>query len=121
MCVTPPPPRKLVTLADHKIFSGTVPNKVQAYMAAGRPILACLNGEGARLVAASNSGLAVPAENAKALAEAVLRLHGMSIEELDKLGQNGFSYYQEHFNHDKLVIELISHFESLSQNAKELS
>tara|TARA_B100000780_G_scaffold275479_1_gene242129 strand:- start:1719 stop:2948 length:1230 start_codon:yes stop_codon:yes gene_type:complete len=111
----------LVTLADHKIFSGTVPNKVQAYMAAGRPILACLNGEGARLVVASKSGLAVPAENAKALAEAVIELHGMSMEDREELGQNGFSYYKEHFDHDKLVTELISHFELLSQNAKELN
>ena len=111
----------LVTLADHKIFSGTVPNKVQAYMAAGRPILACLNGEGARLVVASKSGLAVPAENAKALAEAVIELHGMSIEDREELGQNGFSYYKEHFDHDQLVIELISHFELLSENAKELN
>jgi glycosyltransferase involved in cell wall biosynthesis len=111
----------LVTLADHKIFSGTVPNKIQAYMAAGRPILACLNGEGADLVIASKSGLAVPAENAKALAEAVLELHGMSMEDREELGQNGFSYYKEHFDHDKLVTELIGHFELLSQNVKELN
>ena len=111
----------LVTLADHKIFSGTVPNKIQAYMAAGRPILACLNGEGADLVIASKSGLAVPAENAKALAEAVLELHGMSMEDREELGQNGFSYYKEHFDHDKLVTELIGHFELLSKNVKELN
>ena len=111
----------LVTLADHKIFSGTVPNKVQAYMAAGQPILACLNGEGARLVGASESGIAVPAEDAKALAEAVLTLYDMPMAEREELGKNGFSYYKEHFNHDKLVIELVSHFESVSQNTKELS
>ena len=75
----------LVTLADHKIFTVTVPNKVQAYMAAGRPILACLNGEGARLVVESKSGLAVPAENAKALAEAVLELYEMPMIEREKL------------------------------------
>ena len=45
----------------------------------------------------------------------------MSIEDREKLGQNGFSYYKEHFDHDELVIELISHFELLSQNAKELN
>jgi len=109
----------LVTLADHKIFTVTVPSKVQAYMAAGRPILACLNGEGARLVVKSKSGLAVPAENAKALAEAVLELYEMPMVEREKLGKNGFCYYEENFNHDKLVIDLISHFESVSQNTKE--
>ena len=46
----------LVTLADQPIFTATVPNKVQAYIAAGRPIIACLNGEGARLVVDAKAG-----------------------------------------------------------------
>ena len=55
----------LVTLADEPIFAMTVPNKIQAYMAAGRPILACLNGEGARLVAEeARAGFSVPAQDA---------------------------------------------------------
>ena len=68
---------KLFTLADQMIFSRTVPNKIQAYMASGRPIIACLNGEGARLVVESGSGIAVPAENAEALAEAIINLFEM--------------------------------------------
>lgn len=36
----------LVTLKDELIFNVTVPAKLQAYMAAGKPILAMLNGEG---------------------------------------------------------------------------
>ncbi len=46
----------LVTLADRPIFSATVPSKIQAYMAVGRPIIACMNGEGARLVAEAQAG-----------------------------------------------------------------
>ena len=51
----------LVTLTDQPIFALTVPNKVQAYMAAGRPIIACLNGESAGLVVEAGAGLATPA------------------------------------------------------------
>ena len=103
----------LVTLANQKIFSATVPNKVQAYMATGRLILACLNGEGARLVGEANAGLAVPAEDTTALAEAILRLYRMSVEEREKIGQNGRAYYKEHFDHDRLVEQLIDELRGL--------
>lgn len=102
----------LVTLADQPIFAATVPNKVQAYMAVGRPILACLNGEGAKLVAASGAGLTVPAEEGKALAEAVLQLYCMPSEEREAMGAKGRIYYGQHFSHDMLVDQLIGLLQS---------
>ena len=41
----------LVSLKDVFIFSLTIPSKVQAYMASGKPIVTMLNGEGSRVVA----------------------------------------------------------------------
>ncbi|PPK74183.1 glycosyltransferase involved in cell wall biosynthesis [Methylobacter tundripaludum] len=104
----------LVTLADQPIFAATIPNKVQAYMAVGKPILACLNGEGARIVREANAGLAVPAEDAVALADAILRLYRMSAEEREKIGQNGRAYFREHFDHDRLVDQLVDHLHELT-------
>lgn len=103
----------LVTLADRKIFGATIPSKVQAYLAAGRPILACLNGEGANLVTAAGAGLAVPAENARALADAVLHLYRMPEQEREAMGQRGRLYYQQHFAHDMLIDQLIGHLQSV--------
>jgi glycosyltransferase involved in cell wall biosynthesis len=108
----------LVTLADEPIFAMTVPNKVQAYMAAGRPILACLNGEGARLVAEAQAGLSVPAQDAEALAAAVLRLYQMPAEDRAKLGANGRRYFKAHFDHDKLVAELMAHLRAISKTGE---
>jgi glycosyltransferase involved in cell wall biosynthesis len=108
----------LVTLADRPIFAATVPNKVQAYMAAGKPIIACLNGEGARLVVEAGAGIAAPAENAQALADAILRLYRLSPAEREKMGENGRKYYKEHFDHDCLVDKLIGHFKTLFQSGK---
>jgi len=99
----------LVTLADREIFAATIPSKVQAYMAAGRPIIACLNGEGARLVEDAGAGYATPAEDATALAETILELYRESPEQRDRMGSNGRNYYQQHFNHDDLVDRLIGH------------
>ncbi len=108
----------LVTLADREIFKATIPSKVQAYLAAGRPILACLNGEGADLVVEAGAGLAVPAEDAQALAEAVLRLSRMPKQELDAMGERGRLYCAQHFSHNKLVDQLVVHLQSVG-NQKE--
>ena len=99
----------LVTLSDEKIFASTVPNKMQAYMAAGRPILACLNGEGARLVQEAGAGITIPAEDAQGLADAVLRLYCMPLQLRAELGDNGRKYFKKHFDHNQLVDDLICH------------
>jgi len=104
----------LVTLADQPIFAATIPSKVQAYMAVGRPILACMNGEGARLVHEAHAGFAIPAEDATALADAVLRLYRVSAEDRDRVGRNGRAYYKAHFDHDRLVEQLINQLQALN-------
>lgn len=104
----------LVTLTAKPIFSMTVPNKVQAYMASGKPILACLNGEGARVVTKAKAGLSIAAEDAQGLADAILQLYKMPDNERDMLGRNGHSYYNTHYDHEMLADQLIEHFESTS-------
>ncbi|MES2979198.1 MAG: glycosyltransferase family 4 protein [Pseudomonadota bacterium] len=111
----------LVTLADRPIFRLTIPNKVNAYLAAGRPILACLNGEGADLVEEAGAGLAVPAEDPRALAEAVMRLYEMSPLERDAMGARGRAYHVAHFSHDKLIDNLMDHLHSVCRTKKEAS
>jgi glycosyltransferase involved in cell wall biosynthesis len=108
----------LVTLADEEIFRRTIPSKVQAYLAAGRPILACLNGEGAELVAEAGAGLTVPAEDGPALAEAILHLYRMPQQEREAMGARGRLYYAEHFAHDRLVDQLIGHLQSVCDHRK---
>lgn len=110
----------LVTLADEPIFAVTVPNKVQAYMAAGRPIIASLNGEGARLILEAKAGLATPAEDSRALADAILSLQALSVKDREDMGNNGRLYYQTHFDHDSLVDQLIGYLRSVSQSRKGL-
>ncbi|MCX7101800.1 MAG: glycosyltransferase family 4 protein [Methylobacter sp.] len=108
----------LVTLADQNIFRATIPSKVQAYLAAGRPILACLNGEGANLVVEAGAGLSVPAEDGPALAAAVLQMYHMSEQERNTMGERGRLYFTQHFSHNMLVDQLIVHLQSAC-NKKE--
>ena len=108
----------LVTLTDQPIFAVTVPNKVQAYMASGRPIIACLNGEGARLVVEAQAGLVAPAGDAQALADVILRLYRLSPTERQEMGENGRRYYQQHFDHDHLVARLVGYLQAVSNGRK---
>lgn len=110
----------LVTLADQAIFKATIPSKVQAYLAAGRPILACLNGEGANLVTAAGAGLAVAAGDGQALAEAILRLYRMTPLERDAMGERGRLYCTRHFAHEMLVDQLIVHLRSVCDHKEEV-
>ena len=103
----------LVTLTNQPIFELTIPSKIQAYLAVGRPIIACLNGEGAKTVNDAQAGISVSAEDGKGLAEAVLRLYRMSVEERKKMGDNGRAYFKQHFDEEMLTSNLILKFEDL--------
>ena len=108
----------LVTLADQPIYAMTIPAKIQSYLAMGKPIIACLNGEGARVVKAANAGFTVPAEDADGLAQAILKLYRMSADERSLMGKNGHSYYEQNFDHDKLVDELIQNFKEAISDSR---
>ena len=103
----------LSSLADHPIYALTVPNRIQAFLATGKPIIACMNGEGARIVRKARAGLTVPAESKDKLARAIINLYQMPIRQRNKMGINGRSFFKKHFSEEKLFAELIDHFEAL--------
>jgi glycosyltransferase involved in cell wall biosynthesis len=109
----------LVSLRDESIFAYTIPSKVQGYMAAGRPIVASLNGEGARVVVAAGAGLACPAGNAEALADAMQQLFRLSADERAEMGENARRYALEHFSLDRLAAELADELRGLSAAYRE--
>ena len=85
----------LVSLTSSPALSQTVPSKGQAYLTAGRPIVASLDGEGTRVVEESGAGLACASEDASALAQAILKLQTMLEVELKRMGESGKRYYQQ--------------------------
>lgn len=101
----------LVTLAKQPIFELTIPSKIQAYLAVGKPIIACLNGEGAKIITEAEAGLAVDAEDSMGLADAIIKLYKMPKSTLEPMGINGRDYFKMHFDEEKLTSDLINHFE----------
>lgn len=96
----------LATLRREPIFASTIPSKVQSYMACARPILAALDGEGARVVTEAGAGVAVPAEDPAALADAVARLAALPAAEREAMGARGRRYFMEHFEREMLLDRL---------------
>ncbi len=96
----------LVSLVKDPIIGQTVPSKVQAYLAAGKPIIASLDGEGARVVLEAGAGVTCPAEDARALADAVLQLRDALPEERQQMAQRGLTYYAQHFEPTLLATRL---------------
>lgn len=91
----------LVSLADSPLFNLYCPAKISAYMAASRPMIAALNGEGCEVVKAADCGWTVKAGDAEALAKLVLDLAMKDKAELEAKGRNGLDFYKENF--DKMM------------------
>jgi len=103
----------LVSLRKDPIFALTIPSKIQSYMACGRPILAALEGEGARTVEEARAGIVVPAENTSALAEAALKMFQMTSSDREAMGQNGRRYFLHEFERESLLARLDSWMKEL--------
>ena len=96
----------LVTLRREAIFALTIPAKVQSYLACSKPLIAALDGEGANIVREAQAGLTPPAEDPRALADAVLTMYRMSDAERREMGLRGRRYFEAHFERSMLLRRL---------------
>ena len=92
----------------------TIPAKLQSYLAAGLPIIAMLNGEGAQIVERAGAGVTCRASDAAGLAAAVLRLVAMPVEERAEMGNRGQAVSATEFDRDTLIAQLESWLERLT-------
>lgn len=103
----------LVSLKNEPIFSLTVPGKVQSYFAAGKPVIAMLNGEGAKIVTESQAGVAVAAGNFNELAGAIGMMMALDTVTLKKMGDAAKMYSVRNFNRRHLIDRIERELESL--------
>jgi glycosyltransferase involved in cell wall biosynthesis len=101
----------LVTLARAENLALTIPSKIPTYLAAGKPVIACLDGEAAEMIKNSGAGLAVPAEDPTALARAIGHLMDLPESAREEIGRAGLKYFQETFAPGRLAQSLKRHLE----------
>jgi glycosyltransferase involved in cell wall biosynthesis len=93
----------LVPLAPVPVFQETVPSKIFEIMACERPVIAALEGEGARIVAQSEGGVHVPPGDPRALAAAVMAMRARPADERRAMGRAGRAYAVAHYGRDQLA------------------
>ena len=98
----------IVCLSDSPDLGLTVPAKVASYMAAGKPVLASMDGAGNAAVAAAG-GLSSPACDASTLADNLLALTRMDAAQRAAMGQSAKEYYLAHYRRSELLRKL-EHF-----------
>ena len=105
----------LVSLRNLPIFEGARPSKMFPLLAAGKPLVFCGNGEGARLIQRAQAGIVVPAENPEALATALPVL--LRNDELMKeFGANGRRFVQANHEWRKLVEDWVNELQFENTN-----
>ena len=87
----------LVTLAKDELVSKTLPGKVQSYMAAGKPIIAAIDGEGAEIIQEADCGFVCEAENYHKLAELLISF--LCVDK-NRLSTNSLDFYKNRFSKD---------------------
>ena len=102
----------LVSLKKEKIFSLTIPAKIQSYLACGKPIIASIDGEGAKIVNDANCGVTSPAEDSLKLSEGIKELMALDKSKRSEMGDNARTYYEKEFDRDNLLEKLESIFKS---------
>ncbi|AHB08133.1 hypothetical protein U875_24530 [Pandoraea pnomenusa 3kgm] len=109
----------LASLRRDPIMSLTVPSKVPVYLATGKPVIAAMDGAGARVISDAQAGIACPAEDPQALAQAVLTLAQSSVAQRQVMGEQGKRYYADRFEANRLVRDLVSHLHSATADARQ--
>lgn len=96
----------LLTLKKEPIFAITVPNRLQSYMACGKPILASIDGEAADIINESVSGLVAAAGDLQGFVELVKKFMNTSEEQKKQWGMNARSYFLSHFERNQVLDQL---------------
>jgi glycosyltransferase involved in cell wall biosynthesis len=107
----------LVSLKPEPIFAMTIPGKVQAYLAAGIPLLGMIDGEGARVIEESEAGVACPAGDGAALAGIIERLAGMPESDRAAMGNRGRDYGRREFDREMLIDRLVGWLEDAARRS----
>lgn len=87
---------------NHALYRfGVSPNKLMDYMAAGKPIINSASA-GNDAVLEAGCGFSVQAEDAVAIADAIIRLMNLPAEQRERMGAAGRAYVRNH--HDYAVL-----------------
>lgn len=103
----------LVPLAQHEIFRKFIPSKLFDSMACGRPVLLSVDGESLAILDEAGAGIYYPAEDGRALANAILELK-TDPRRGEAMGLRGARYAAEHFSRSTEALKMAHFLEAVA-------
>ena len=97
----------IVSLVNKPIFSLTVPAKTQTYIAAGKPILAIIDGDAADIVKENNLGYSAHPDNINEIHDTFVQCINTSKEDLHKFTENCTKLTETTFNKERIIDALL--------------
>ena len=88
-----------VPLKNEGTVGKTIPNKLVMSMAFAKPILAMLEGDGKDILVEAD-GAVFSGQSSESLLEAIKTISELDKKDLDRFGNNNYSYYQSHLATD---------------------
>jgi glycosyltransferase involved in cell wall biosynthesis len=105
----------LINLVPTPLTRIGIPQKLQAYMAAGRPILLAAEGDAAALLARARAGVNCRPNDATSIADGVLNLATLSPAERDALGKNGSDFYRTELSFRRGLDRILEVFSEVTE------
>ncbi len=102
----------IVSLKKSKIFSLTIPAKIQSYLACGKPIIGSIDGEGAKIINIANAGFVSNSEDIDGLVSNIIKFFNLKESERLILGMNGRKYFEKEFATDILIDKIENIFKN---------
>lgn len=95
----------VVPLKKLDLFKGALPSKMFEALSSELPIVLAVEGEAEKLINDARAGITVEPENAKEIADAVLKLY-KNKDLKEELGQNGRKYVIENYSRESITRKL---------------
>ena len=95
----------LLTLKGDTRIGQTIPLKLQGYMAAGKPVIAAINGSSREIIEKAQCGVCVDASDDLSLSEA-MRDFIVNQDKYSESGERGREYFRENFTNIMFMTRL---------------
>lgn len=110
----------VISLIKRPIFALTVPSKFQSYLAAGKPMLAAMEGEVARIVSERQLGYTAGPDQEDEIVAAMQNLLGLNPEKRQEIRQRSWQLLESDYSKEK-VLETIKTALNLRRNGVDRS
>lgn len=110
----------ILTLCSEKqigYVANTVPSRLQGYMTGGKPIIASIDGGAQEIINEVQCGIAVPADDDEAFAEALTDFIE-NPEKYSECGKNAEKYFDENFERSVVIDRIEGYLKTLAGEEK---